>query len=406
MSLYEGKYIIGLTGNIAVGKSVVRQMLQHLGAYPIDADQLGHQAMSPGAPAYQPVIDMFGKFVVGPDGMINRQTLGSIAFAIPEAMTKLEQITHPVISQAIHMLVTRSKQRIIVVEAIKLLEGDLAKLCNTIWVVDATPENQLKRLIEKRKMTEAEARKRIAAQQPQSSKVARANVVIHNNGNVEETWKQVQNAWTVIRQNVRETGPLTTRAQVVEKVQPLRPTGQLQAIRHTQSVVATPIETNDTHVRRGMPGNAEAIAHFITKISGKEIQRMDVMLAFGQKSYLLAENKDNQITGLVGWQVENLITRIDEVYLEPNQNYENSVMSLMSAVEDASRELQSEVSFIALPANTAPEIIQACLTQGYHFVKLEEIKFPAWREVAQDILSRNGQTLIKQLRADRVLKPI
>src|SRR5688572_33412928 len=72
VSRWPNKYVIGLTGNIAVGKSVVRQMLQHLGAYTIDADGLSHQAMQPGAPAYKPVVETFGQFILGPDKRINR----------------------------------------------------------------------------------------------------------------------------------------------------------------------------------------------------------------------------------------------------------------------------------------------------------------------------------------------
>ena len=112
---------VGLTGNIAVGKSVVRQMLQHLGAYPIDADGLSHQAMQPGAPAYKPVVDTFGQFILGPDKRINRALLGQIVFSNPEALAKLEAIVHPVVRQAINTLVARSKQRVVVIEAIKLL---------------------------------------------------------------------------------------------------------------------------------------------------------------------------------------------------------------------------------------------------------------------------------------------
>ncbi|RMG75425.1 MAG: dephospho-CoA kinase, partial [Chloroflexi bacterium] len=76
MSRWTNKYVIGLTGNIAVGKSVVRQMLQHLGAYTIDADGLAHQAMSPGAPAYKPVVETFGQIILNPDKTINRAMLG------------------------------------------------------------------------------------------------------------------------------------------------------------------------------------------------------------------------------------------------------------------------------------------------------------------------------------------
>ena len=121
----EGTYVIGLTGNIAVGKSVVRQMLQHLGAYTVDADGLTHQAMAPGAPAYLPIIEMFGRFVLNEDGTVNRGILGSIVFSFPEALGKLEGIVHPIVNQAIQTLISRAKQRVIVIEAVKLLETDL-----------------------------------------------------------------------------------------------------------------------------------------------------------------------------------------------------------------------------------------------------------------------------------------
>ena len=204
MSRWPNKYVIGLTGNIAVGKSVVRQMLQHLGAYTIDADGLSHQAMQPGAPAYKPVVETFGQFIIGPDKRINRALLGQMVFANPVALTKLESIVHPIVRQAINTLVARSKQRVVVIEAIKLLESGLADMTDVVWVVDASPETQLKRLMQKRNMTETDARQRISGQNAQSDKLVRANLVIHNDGNVEDTWKQVQEAWNGVRQAVTQ----------------------------------------------------------------------------------------------------------------------------------------------------------------------------------------------------------
>src|SRR6187200_2308793 len=120
VSNWPGKYIIGLTGNIATGKSVVRRMLEHLGAYTIDADALSHRVISKGAPGYQPVLDAFGKWLLGPDGQINRTKLGHLVFADNDALVQLEGIIHPYVSQAIDILVKRSSQTVIVVEAIKL----------------------------------------------------------------------------------------------------------------------------------------------------------------------------------------------------------------------------------------------------------------------------------------------
>jgi dephospho-CoA kinase len=147
---WANKYVIGLTGNIAVGKSVVRQMLQHLGAYTIDADGLSHQAMAPGAPAYKPVVDTFGQFILNPDKTINRGMLGNIVFSSPDALAKLEAIVHPIVGQAINTLINRAKQPIVVIEAIKLLEGELGKGVDAVWVVDAKPQTQYTRLISKK----------------------------------------------------------------------------------------------------------------------------------------------------------------------------------------------------------------------------------------------------------------
>ena len=81
MSAWPGKFVIGLTGNIATGKSVVRRMLEHLGAYGIDADALGHRAIAKGAPGYQPVLDTFGSWILNSGGHIDRTKLGRVVFA-------------------------------------------------------------------------------------------------------------------------------------------------------------------------------------------------------------------------------------------------------------------------------------------------------------------------------------
>src|SRR4030095_12874930 len=133
VSNWPGKYIIGLTGNIATGKSVVRRMLEHLGAYTIDADALAHRVISKGAPGYQPVLDKFGTWLLDKDGQINRTKLGHLVFADKDALKQLEEIIHPYVLQAIDILSRRASQTVIVVEAIKLLESDLRSHCDTIW---------------------------------------------------------------------------------------------------------------------------------------------------------------------------------------------------------------------------------------------------------------------------------
>src|SRR5512138_1882358 len=117
MSAWPGKFVIGLTGNIGTGKSVVRKMLEHLGAYGIDADALSNRAIVKGAPGYKAVIDLFGRWILGPDEQIDRAKLGRLVFSDPDALSNLEAVIHPFVRQAIDILVRRSPQSVIVIEA-------------------------------------------------------------------------------------------------------------------------------------------------------------------------------------------------------------------------------------------------------------------------------------------------
>ncbi len=190
--------MIGITGNIAVGKSRVRQMLAAMGADAIDADQIAHQVMMPGEPVWQAVIETFGREIVGADGQIQRAALGKIVFSDPAALKRLEAITHPAIRQRIDQLVRSSDKDIIVIEAIKLLEGDLKDAVDSVWVVDAAPQTQHRRLTAARGLSDADARQRIGAQNRQADKIRQADVIIQNDGGIEDTLKQVQYQWSRI----------------------------------------------------------------------------------------------------------------------------------------------------------------------------------------------------------------
>ena len=195
MSNWPGKYVIGLTGNIATGKSVILRMLEHLGAYCIDADALSHRAIAKGAPGYQKVVDTFGKGIMDGDGEINRGKLGRLVFNNPEALQQLEGIVHPLVEYAVDLLIQRASQPVIVIEAIKLLEGNLAGACDMVWTAFAPEPIQKARLMQKRNMSEQDALQRIHAQPSQEIKTAAAHVVIQNTGSLEDTWKQVLFAW-------------------------------------------------------------------------------------------------------------------------------------------------------------------------------------------------------------------
>lgn len=447
MGRWSNKFVIGLTGNIAMGKSVVRKMLEHLGAYTIDADGLAHQTMLPGAPAYHPIIESFGRWILDPDGKINRVKLGAVAFAHPDALARLEAITHPLVERGIDALIHRAEQPVIVIEAIKLLEGPLAEQVDAIWVVDADPQVQLARLMEKRGLTEQEARKRITSQNAQRLKLERAGTVLTNNGSLQDLYVQVEREWRKIpatrglRQAddrvgtmkiapqhgaapqppsriqplpqpptpaKRQTGPLPVLDnQAMQPPAPPRPgTGPLTppSLPKTGTFPALPAEVS-VDIRRGSFKTAELIATIISQTTGKPLTRQDVMERFGEKSYLLAE-VNGKVLGLAGFQVENLITRLDEFIIISDPPLLDVVgRALVQAVEDASHDLQSEVNFVFLPVTVAPHLKQVFIGTGYGQIEVDSIKVPVWREAVQESQPPNTIVLSKRLREKLQLKP-
>lgn len=377
MSKWPGKYVIGLTGNIATGKSVVRKMLEHLGAYGIDADALAHRAIARGAPGYQPVVDIFGRWILDAQGEIDRAKLGRVVFADAEALKQLEAVVHPLVEQAIDLMIQRSRQPVIVIEAIKLLEGKLAGACDSIWVTTAPQEIQQRRLMEKRGMSAEEALQRIRAQSPQEQKIAAAQVVIQNSGSFEETWKQVVAAW--------------------KKIAPLP---------ETLPAIAKKAETGELSVRRGRPRDSAEIAAFIGRVSqgAHTPSAEDIMAAFGEKAFLLLL-LDQKLVGLAGWQVENLVARTTDIYVDAATPLPQALRTLLGEVENASRDLQCEVSLVFVPTQLAGE--EALWKElGYERRPPRALGVRAWQEAALESMPPNTIMLFKQLRQDRVLRPI
>ena len=384
MNAFHGKLIIGLTGNIATGKSVVRRMLEHLGAYGIDADRLSHRAIAKGAPGYQTVIDNFGTFILDKEREIDRSKLGSLVFSDPEALKQLESIVHPLVRKGIDHLVERSKHKVVVIEAIKLLESPLFQLVDSVWVTTASEEMQLERLVRKRGMDKEVAVARIRSQGPQERKVKAADFVINNKGSYDETWQQVRAAWKSLLPE--GTGPV-----------PLRPSSPSPT---------TEIDDQQLTVVRARPDKAAQIAAFVTRISrGKQrLDREAVMAAFGEKAFLLLMAREKMV-GLVGWQVENLVARVDDVFLEPGLSIAKASLFLITEVEEASKELQAEAALIFVSPELAKEI-EVWTGLGYEVRTADSLTINAWKEAAHSVQANGRVMLFKQLRVDRVLRPM
>lgn len=190
-------YIIGLTGNIATGKSTVLRYLEQKGAYVLDADQLAHQSMQQGTHAYRAIVNTFGSAITQPDGAIDRAKLGQIVFSDAAKLAQLEAIVHPAVFELARQEIAGLDVDVVIMEAIKLLEaGQLVTLCDEVWVVTSDPAIQLQRLRETRGMDEAEAKRRMAAQSSQAEKVKRADRVIENNGTTAALVAQLDAVWT------------------------------------------------------------------------------------------------------------------------------------------------------------------------------------------------------------------
>jgi len=405
MSKWPGKYVIGLTGNIATGKSVVRKMLEHLGAYSIDADALSHRAIAKGAPGYKAVLDFFGKWLVTPDGEIDRSKLSHLAFDDPSVMASLEGIIHPLVSQAVDLLVSRSKHQVIVIEAIKLLESDLRAACDTIWVVDVPGEVQVERLMQKRGFSRDDAQRRVFFQGSPLQKIKAAQVVIQNNGSFEETWKQVAAAWkkytpqAATAQAESSAGAVSAESAKTDSI----PTSAVPQV--TAQVDAGHI-TGPLVVKRGRPRDSSAIAELVTRLSGglHKMTHHDVMVAFGEKAFLLLQAGDKNV-GVAGWQVENLVATTTEFYIDPAVELAKGLSTLIKEVERASLDLQCEASILFLPDTLAQ--MQATWKQlGYEPRSAKTLGVQAWTDAAQESAHPNTQLFFKQLRMDRVVRPI
>lgn len=190
-------YILGLTGNIASGKTTVGLMLLELGVYTyVDADAVVHELYLPGRPLVEQLVAVFGASILDADGGVDRRALGEIVFGDQQKLRQLESLVHPAVQDAlIQRLRDIPADAIGVLDAIKLVESGYAPLCHGVWVVTCPPEMQLRRMIEQRGMTEAEARARLDAQPPIEPKLALATEVIDNSGTLDDLRQQVTAAW-------------------------------------------------------------------------------------------------------------------------------------------------------------------------------------------------------------------
>ena len=195
----NGRAIIGLTGNIATGKSAIMRLAAERGALTIDADRVVHELLDGDVTMQTAVAEAFGPGVRWADGRIDRAALGGIVFGDADQLGRLEALLHPAVRAEIGRRVAATDAPVVMIEAIKLLEGPLAAVCHQVWVTTCVRETQLERLRVCRGLDEAAAVARVEAQSPQADKIARADVVIDTDGLMAQTQAQFETAWAKLR---------------------------------------------------------------------------------------------------------------------------------------------------------------------------------------------------------------
>ncbi len=195
--------LIGLTGNIASGKSTVAQLLSERGATIIDADILARRAVEAGTPAYHKIVEQWGQAVLAPDGHLDRAALRRVVFNDPAQLEKLNGIVHPEVERLRTRLIGEARQRgdrIVVADIPLLFEKHMADEFDRIILVDAPRPLRLERLVRDRGLRETEAMDMIASQMPADLKRARADFFVENSGTLTDLEHRVEDVWASLLQ--------------------------------------------------------------------------------------------------------------------------------------------------------------------------------------------------------------
>jgi dephospho-CoA kinase len=219
---------VGLTGGIGAGKSEVSRLLDEYGAVIVDADKIAREVVEPGTPGLAAVVAEFGEEILAPDGTLDRPKLGSLVFADTERLAALNAIVHPLVGERSAELERQAQEAaqaeqaqqaaaaesaqgqdggaVIVHDVPLLAENGLAPLYDLVLVVDASPETQMDRLVRLRGMTEGEAAARMAAQATRGERLAVSDIVIKNDGPLEELQARVREVWYALRERAAGAG--------------------------------------------------------------------------------------------------------------------------------------------------------------------------------------------------------
>ncbi|MFU8826410.1 MAG: dephospho-CoA kinase [Brevefilum sp.] len=334
--------IIGITGNIATGKSVIRRMLANAGVFGIDADTLANRMLYPGGSAYQQVIAAFGPSIYSDQEQISNKKLGEIVFSDPERLKQLEALVHPHVNAAILRRIKAARRPLACIEAIKLLESGLGEQCDQIWVSHAAYEQQMQRLQSQRGLTATQARARINAQPPQMEKLTRADVIINTETSFKDTW--------------------------------LRTCRALNDTIHTDKVRDL-LHINMSQDWSAQPVNAFAGDHLEMAwhdLTGEDPASLYEHLGLGMVLVIL---KNNRIQAFLIWENWNFTATLTEVH--PAELLDTMPALVCHAFEEHALSHQAEL--LVLTGNVTEALGNHPQQCGYDQQGSRQIAYPAWQ---------------------------
>lgn len=358
----QKKFVIGLTGNIATGKSTVRQMLASLGAFTIDTDALGHRVLQSNGAGYHAVLHLFGTGILDPDGEINRGRLAAIVFRHPAELKKLEAVVHPLVISAVNDLIAGAGQQVVVLESYPLFESGMNKLCDQVWMVTSDRGLQVERLIATRGLTRAEAEMRIDSQAHQSAKLDAADVILHNRSSQADLLLEIRQHWQSMLSKTRMVEPVAFHTSVPPCTFCVAELTDRQAISGFLQSIGQPL-----------PGNLDEMYWLKT-------------------GHLLLETGSG-LSGVIEYTYENLLFSVLAIHL-PCTNKETLPQGLSAAVIQLAVSLNAE-GLIVSTSTLACE--NQWMLAGLSPVSPENLAVHSWRNSAIKLLQGHRKLFYKQL---------
>jgi dephospho-CoA kinase len=389
------RFIVGLTGNIATGKSAVMRMAAERGALSLDADDIVHDILDTDRSVQAAIAVAFGDHLRRQDGSIDRVALGAIVFEDEGALRDLELLVHPAVRREVSRRIDDSAARVVVVEAIKLLEGELAELCDQIWVTRCPRTLQEKRLIICRGMDAEAAATRIDAQNPQEAKVARADVVIDTDGTMAQTQAQFERAWMRLQKAL----PDSRRAEP-EPEPSAAPTAPQKRGAPDAASIDRP---GNVLVRRARPSDIPTILLLMKRVSGGRVKlsRADLLKSFSERSYLIGQI-GMDVVCVLGWNTDSTTAAcLDQVYANPAEALAIVGPAMMQEIERSARELICEVVLVFLSEEAPAEFRELLRTAGYEQMAPDQMH-RAWRQTIKERRPQGSVIMAKVMRDVRV----